>query len=206
MDGGRGSSSVISIKGNSHLVRVLVTTFFLGGSMLVNTDIHSSQADFGLIVGVSQQAVSDLLARGVLSKGGTVGGWILEYTGHLRVAASVRAAVGDLDLATERARLAKEQADRIGMENAATRAALAPVALMNDVLSKVGARIDEIFSNIVPGIRSRQSCLSEPEFQLISSEVDKARRLVSSMSLRDMEECVESDLNAKNVSGAEPET
>jgi phage terminase Nu1 subunit (DNA packaging protein) len=51
------------------------------------------------------------------------------YIRRLREQAAGRAAVGDLDLAGERAALAKAQRERIEMQNAVTRGELAPVVL-----------------------------------------------------------------------------
>lgn len=94
-----------------------------------------TQAEFGDIVGISQQAVSDLLARGVLRPGETAQAWLRDYRRHLEFQASRRDPGGDL--AIERARLARSQ--RIGQDirNRRALAEYAPVPLLEAILRMV---------------------------------------------------------------------
>jgi hypothetical protein len=58
-----------------------------------------TQKEFAAHVGLSQQAVSDLVRREILLKGGTLNEWWLAYCEHLReVAAERQAKDSDLDL------------------------------------------------------------------------------------------------------------
>ncbi len=146
------------------------------------------QAEFGALVGVSQQAVSDLLSRGVLSDGATGGQWLLAYCRHLREHAAGRATNGDLDLATERARLAKEQADRVAMQNAVSRNELAPVHLLEEVLAKAGARAAKILDTIPGTIRRREPGLSADTIAAITRDIAKVRNLAATVTLADLRE------------------
>lgn len=79
-------------------------------------------------LGVSLKYMNDLIAKGYIEKRDR-GQYDLDecrrsYIHNLREAAAGRAANGDLDLAAERARLAKEQADAKEMENAIARGEL----------------------------------------------------------------------------------
>ena len=138
------------------------------------------------MVGISQPAVSDLISRGVISDGSTAGEWLIAYCSHLREQAAGRAAEGGLDLATERARLAREQADKIAMQNAVTRNELAPVVLIEEVLTKAAARIAGIFDAIPGQVRRRFPDLKAETIDLIGGEVAKARNVVAAMSLDDL--------------------
>lgn len=51
-------------------------------------DQPATQDQFGQLVGISQQAVSALVGRGVLTEGASFRAWLLEYTGNLRAKAS----------------------------------------------------------------------------------------------------------------------
>src|SRR4051812_22584952 len=106
-------------------------------------------------MGISQQAISALLTRGVLAREGTLGEWILAYGSNLREQAAGRATKGELDLATERARWAKKQADRVAMENAEKRRELAPVALLEHVLAGISRRIVGVLESIPVQIKRR---------------------------------------------------
>lgn len=147
-----------------------------------------TQASFGQMVGVSQAAVSQLVSRGVLSPGRPAEVWLHEYCSHLRETAAGRLAEGGLDLATERALLAREQRRRIAFENAVTTKELAPVAMMAEVLAKAGARIGGIFDGIVPKLRRRNANLSAAELDIVAAEIAKARNYVASMSLADLDD------------------
>jgi phage terminase Nu1 subunit (DNA packaging protein) len=147
-----------------------------------------TQATFGKVVGISQPAVSDLLRRDVLRENAPLGEWLIDYCGHLREQAAGREASGDLKLATERARLAREQADKVAMQNAVTRGELAPVPIIEEVLTKAASRIAGILDAIPGLVRRRVPALSADEIDLVAAEISKARNRVSSMSLRDLDD------------------
>lgn len=123
----------------------------------------------------------------ILMPGMSCGRWLIAYTEHLREIAAGRAAEGGLDLATERARLAREQADKVAMQNAVTRGELAPVSLIEEVLTKAAARIAGIFDAIPGKVRHRVPKLTTDELELIADEIAKARNIVAGMSLADLD-------------------
>ena len=82
---------------------------------------------------LSQAAVSTLMVElGIDWKAASLNEIRVAYIRRLREQAAGRAAVGDLDLAGERAALAKAQRERIEMQNAVTRGELAPVVLIEE--------------------------------------------------------------------------
>ncbi len=99
---------------------------------------------------------------------------------------------GDLNLAGERARLAKEQADRVAMQNAVTRGELAPVVLLEQVLAAAAGKVAGIFDAIPGLVRRRVPRLTREELDLIAAEIAKARNLVAAMSLADLNVAAES--------------
>lgn len=145
-----------------------------------------TQADFGSLVGISQQAVGNLVGRGVLDTGAPGLQMLHAYCSHLREQAAGRAANGDLDLATERAGLAREQRIRVALQNAVTQKELAPVALLEEVLSKAGARIAGMLEAIPGGVRRRVPALSAEEITTIGAEIARVRNIVAAMSLADL--------------------
>ena len=60
--------------------------------MVKNMGHAVTQSEFSGIIGVSQQTVSELIARGVLPAGGSIGEWVQAYCAHLREVAAARAA------------------------------------------------------------------------------------------------------------------
>mgnify|MGYP001139556223 CR=1 FL=1 len=157
---------------------------------MVDLSVPSRQADFGDMVGVSQQAVSELVSRGVLTDGASAGDWLRQYCANLREQAAGR---GSSDLAIERARLAKEQADKIAMQNAQTRRELAPVVLMTEVLAKVGARVSGILDAIPGQVRRRVPSIPVHEIDAIAREIARARNMCAAIRLEDLDELDQDD-------------
>lgn len=151
-------------------------------------DKEISQRQFSDLIGVSEAAVSGMVKSSIITLGYPAGVWLKDYCAHLREIAAGRAATGDLDLASERAALAKAQRERIEMQNAVTRGELAPVSLIEEVLTKAAGRIAGIFDAIPGKVRRRVPSLTAEEIDLISFEVAKARNVVSSMSLSDLDD------------------
>jgi terminase small subunit / prophage DNA-packing protein len=147
-----------------------------------------TQAEFGALVGVSQQAIGNLVGRGILDKSMDGHQLLQVYCSHLREQAAGRAANGDLDLATERAGLAKAQRERIEMQNAVTRGELAPVALIEAVLSMAGGKIAGILEAIPGAAKRRVPSLTSDEVKNITGEITRVRNIVANMSLADLRE------------------
>lgn len=121
------------------------------------------------------------------------------YIRELREQAAGRAAIGDLDLATERARLAKEQADKVAMQNAVTRGELAPVVLIEEVLTNAAAKVAGVFDAIPGVVRRRFPALPSEAIELIGGEIAKARNVVAGMSLADLNDAEVADDGAELV-------
>ncbi|WP_217698642.1 terminase small subunit [Pseudoxanthomonas indica] len=153
------------------------------------TDLSSpvSQAQFGDLVGISQQAVSLLMQRKILVDGASADEWLLAYCDHLRSVAAGRGGDASLELAAERARLAKEQADKIAMQNAVTRGELAPAYLLEEVLARVGAKAGRILETIPGLVRRRQPQLTSDDIAAVADVVAKARNLVAKMNLAEVD-------------------
>lgn len=148
---------------------------------------HSlSPAEFGLLVGITRRSASRLVERGVIEKDMTGADALIAYCSHLREQAAGRAASGDLDLAAERAGLAKAQRERIEMQNAVTRRELAQVVLIEEVLAKAGSRVAGILDAIPGMIKRRVHSLTSGDIDLIAGEVARARNVAAAISLDDL--------------------
>lgn len=145
-----------------------------------------TQAQFAELVGISQQAVSDLTARGILRRGDSAGQWLIAYCANLRGQAAGRASMGDLDLVQERARLAKEQADRVALENQQSRRELAPVALMESTLGMLANKIVGVLESIPVNLR-RNTALPAEAIHFVRDEIINARNTIANITL-DLEE------------------
>lgn len=136
---------------------------------------------------LSQSAVSQWLDRlGINWKVATLDEIRVAYIRELREQAAGRAAAGDLDLATERAGLAKAQREKIEMQNAVTRRELAPVVLIEEVLAKAGAKVAGILDAIPGMLKRRCVALTSDDIDMVAAEIARARNLAASVSLDDL--------------------
>ncbi|AXK39630.1 terminase small subunit [Crenobacter cavernae] len=139
------------------------------------------QAEFGQLVGISQPAVSDLISRGILAQGAYLSDWLLSYCAHIREQAAGRASSGDLDLVQERARLAKEQADKVAMLNARLRRELAPVWVLEIALAGVARQVAGVLEAIPVNLKRNSDTISTKDLDFITREIITARNLAASV-------------------------
>lgn len=102
---------------------------------------HVSQEQFAGLIGVSRERVTAMVGEGILARDGTAAQWLLAYCARLRATASGRVGDGDLDLAQERAALAREQRLGQAIKNATAQGQFADVGLLGDVLASASAAI-----------------------------------------------------------------
>jgi phage terminase Nu1 subunit (DNA packaging protein) len=114
-----------------------------------------TQSEFGELVGISQQAVSELVQMGVLQAGDSWQLWLLAYCARLREQAAGRMGgdAGGLDLVQERAALAREQRIAQKVKNDVARGLFAPVGLLADVLSAASSAVVDRFEQLDGALR-----------------------------------------------------
>lgn len=167
---------------------------------MVDLSATVGQQAFGSLVGISQQAVSDLARRGVLADGGTAGQWLLDYCDHLREMAAGRGGDGAAKLVTERALLARAQRERLDMQNAVTRRELAPVAVLEQVLAATGSKVSKVLATIPGEIRRRCPQVTSSDLAAVGVIVAKAQNQAAALSLKVL------DAPDEDGAGAEPES
>jgi phage terminase Nu1 subunit (DNA packaging protein) len=162
--------------------------------MNIDLDNTMSQQAIADLIGATRQAVSEIEARGIARRADPLGEWLRAYCIHMREMAAGRATTGNLDLATERARLAAEQADRIAMQNAVSRRELAPVPLIAEILSRVGRQVATILEAI-PIQLKRRSSIGVADLEFITAEIVRARNLAAAIEL-DLSDLADADAAA----------
>lgn len=137
-----------------------------------------TQEEFAKLVGISQPTVSFWVSEGILKVGDPACVWLLKYCDRLRKMAAGRYTGEKLDLSVERAHLARVQKEKIEMQNAVTRGELAPVTILEEVLSKAGARTVKILEALpsklkrsVPGWTAKMSEVARDEVARACNEV-----------------------------------
>lgn len=148
---------------------------------MIDLNATMSQTEFGELVGVSQQAVSDMLARDVLAPGDSCGQWLLAYTSHLREQAAGRGMDGEL--AFQRSELARVSRERAEIKLALERKDYAPVALLEQVMATVGRSIVGVLEPLHVNLHRLCPHLTPEDLKLIQTEVSKACDIAASASL-----------------------
>ncbi len=156
--------------------------------MSIDLNKKTTQAKFAQMVGVTQPAVSSLIARGIITPGDTAGNWLLGYCGHLREGAAGRTNTSDLDLTEERARLAAAQADKIEMELAVMRNELVSVSIVEQVLVAAAGKMAGILDAVPSILKRRLPDITEADVSIVRQEIAKARNTIAALSLEDIEQ------------------
>jgi phage terminase Nu1 subunit (DNA packaging protein) len=146
------------------------------------------------LLDVTPRRVQQLVAEGRLRK---------VAHGHYPLLPAIRAYIRHLKqeipldsgatLTAERARLAKEQADRLAMQNATARRELAPLSLIEETIAKSAAQTSKKLEGIVPQIKRRVPEMSAVALQIIEEEIDAACSLAANIRLRDLDEPADDD-------------
>lgn len=150
-----------------------------------------TQAAFGELVGISQQAVSDLVSREVIQPGDTAGQWLLAYCAHLREQAAGRGADGEL--AYQRSELARVSRERAEIKLALERRQYAPVALLEQVLATVGRSIVGVLEPLHVNLHRQCPALTAEDLKLIQMEISRACDVAvqASLAMLDVEDDAE---------------
>lgn len=135
------------------------------------------------LIGITEMAISDLKRRGIIAEGQTLGEWLQKYCSHIREIAAGRATNGELDLATERAKLAKEQHERIAMQNAVTRRELGPIAALEQGLSDCMARVASKLDTIPGKLRLANDSLTADDLDTVAGILAEVRNEIAGLEI-----------------------
>lgn len=140
-----------------------------------------TQQEFGDLIGISQPAVSDLLARNVLRPGQPAGQWLHSYCAHLREQAAGRG--GDGELAANRAEESRVRKELLEIKLAERRREVAPVNIIEQVLAHVGSQIRGTLEPLHVTLKMRCPQLTADDVKIIETEVATACNLAASMCM-----------------------
>lgn len=152
-------------------------------SGVIDLSKSATQQRFSELIGISQQAVSDLCRRGVLNQGQSVGEWLQRYCSHLREQAAGRATNGDLDLATERAALARAQREKIEMQNDVMRKEFGPIEALEMGLSDLMARVASKLDTIPGKLRVYTDQLTADDLDIVAGVLADVRNDIADMRI-----------------------
>jgi phage terminase Nu1 subunit (DNA packaging protein) len=142
-----------------------------------------TQNEFALIIGVSQQAVSDMQKRNVIASGETLGIWLTKYCSYIREFAAGRAGNGDIDLVTERAMLARSQRERIDMQNEITRREYGPIIALEQSISDCMARVASKLDTVPGKLKLGNDKLTASDLDTVSAIIAEVRNDIATMTI-----------------------
>ncbi|MCL2298373.1 MAG: hypothetical protein FWC38_00785 [Proteobacteria bacterium] len=151
-------------------------------------DKKVTQEEFGTLVGISQQAVSNYLSRGILAQDATCQDWLHAYCKHLREIASGHGSGGSKALSQERAELTYELKLRARRENAEAEKLIAPVSLLEAILGKVGGRAVRILESVPADVKRNCASVSAEALGVVQEKIASACNLIAAMSLSSLDE------------------
>mgnify|MGYP004702544271 FL=1 len=112
------------------------------------------QADIAAHLDISDRSVREfLVASGMDHRESTLSEIRVTYIRHLREIAAGRAAAGDIDLATERALLARAQREGQEIKNAVSLGTYAPIETLSDVLANAAQAVVDRLEQIPSDLR-----------------------------------------------------
>jgi phage terminase Nu1 subunit (DNA packaging protein) len=136
---------------------------------IIDISIACTQRDFAVLIGVNDNAVSDMVNKSVIKPGEPLGQWIKSYCAHMREVAAGRATTGDLNLATERAALARQE--------------YGPIAALEIGLSDVAARVAAQLDTIPGRLKIASDKLSADDLDLVAGIVAAIRNDLAAIDI-----------------------
>ena len=150
-----------------------------------------TQQQFGDLVGISQQAVSDHLASGEMQPGQTAGEWLLDYCEHLREQAAGRGADGEL--ARQRTIATQISRERNEIQLAKDRREFCAVTLIEQIIAHVSSQIRDHLQALVVQLKMRCPHLSAEDLKIAETIVFETLNLAAGMSLASLTAMDEED-------------
>lgn len=134
-----------------------------------------TQAEFAQMVGLSEARVSQLISEDVLPRDASAHDWLTAYCDRLREQAAGRASAGPLDLAQERAALAREQRVGQAIKNAVARKEYAPVGVLADILGLAASAVVDRFDQLEGLLRKAAPDLPDEARTVVMKVIANAR-------------------------------
>lgn len=147
----------------------------------IDLNQECTQTAFARLVGVSQPTVSELLTKGVLSKGQSAQTWLHAYVSHLREQAAGRG--GDGELAANRAAESATRNELLQIKLKKARGEFAEVAVIEQVLATIGSQIASALEPLPARIKMHHPELSNIALKEIEERITEARNKAAAAGL-----------------------
>lgn len=144
-----------------------------------------TQQEFGDLVGISRQAVSEHLANGVMVVGDSAAAWLLDYCDHIREHAAGRGADGAL--ASNRAEESRLRGELLEIRLAERRGEVVPVTVVGSFIAHIGSQIRDHLQALPVQLKMRCPNLSGEDLKIVETNVSEALNMAANMSLASLD-------------------
>ena len=134
-----------------------------------------TQEEFGRLVGITQQAIEQKVAEGILRRGALGCEWLLSYCDRLREQAAGRNSDESRANTIANTKLAEEKVLGQQIKNAISLKQYAPVSLLTEVLSGAASAAATHLDSIVPTLMREGIELTDSQRTRVSTIVARAR-------------------------------
>jgi len=145
-----------------------------------------SADELSAVFGVSPQTVRDLARRGVIARAGKtfpVAESFRRYAAHLRAGAAARAGPGSGELAKQRARKARLEADQLEREASVSSGAMVPVADYEESMTAICRGLRVLMMSVPSRLSGRAPHLDRADIELVDDAIRDALTEASQMDL-----------------------
>jgi phage terminase Nu1 subunit (DNA packaging protein) len=176
------NKGVITRTGKDNYSLALIVRDYI--AHLKNPRLIWSQTEIAEHLDASDRTIRELQDKlGFNCKTNTVDEIRVAYIRHLREQAAGRATNGDLDLASERAALAREQRIRIEMQNAVTRREYGPIDAIEFSLSELMVRVASQLDTIPGKIKKSSDKLTASDLDIVAGIIAEVRNDIAGMQI-----------------------
>lgn len=134
-----------------------------------------TQEEFGGLVGISQQAVGQMVSADILKRGARGDEWLIAYCERLREQAAGRASEESLNLMRANTALSVSRHRAQELKNAISEKQYAPVALLTEVLVSAASIVATSLDSLIPTMMRAGLALTDAQRTHIATVVARAR-------------------------------
>lgn len=170
---------------------------------LAGTAGHPQQADVAGHLDMSDRSVREIESRLSLPADYTMADIRIAYIRHLREVAAGRGGESAVELATERALLAREQREGQAIKNAVARKEYAPVGLLSDVLGMASSAVVDRFDQLEGVLNLAAPNLPDEAKTAVMTVIADARNVWIRSTASIVAEAIDAMLDADDGLGAD---
>ncbi len=150
---------------------------------MFDIDIPGTQAKLAKVLALEAPSVSVMIGKGIIPSDGTLLAQVNAYCKHIRKKASGLYTDNGLTLTNERALLAREQAERIRMQNAIIKREYGPIAAVETTIADVMVRAANQLDAIPGKLKLANDKLTAEDLNQIARIIAEVRNQIADLEI-----------------------